>query len=233
MYFHDFGDPVPTYEPADLRKNYPVILDLACGYSPRALKVCDNDHAYIGVDLQDVIGELKKHRKELIHDMNYYYSIDLTKREEMDALAAKLNWPAAIITQGLLTYLTLEQKQVLMENIRFLLLKNGGCWIIPDAAPDRMLPEVFSTVLGSGAFHIFSQVMRIVDTVVKRDKRKNGWQTTEEICNALLQKGFRVERVPLYTDSLDLRSLKQVSPEKAERLKENWRTTDSLIVTLS
>lgn len=213
-------------------KDSPIILDLACGYSPRVLKVCDRQHTYIGVDLSDVVGKLKAHRKELIHETNDYYSIDLTKREEMEALAVNLKAPVTVITQGLLTYLTVDQKSVLMENIRSLLEKAGGCWIIPDAAPDRMLPEIFSSVLGSGAVHIFSQVMKIVDAAVKRDKDKIGWKSTEEICSALKQSGFRVERVPLYTDSLEMRSLEKVNPDQAEKLKENWRKTDALIVTL-
>lgn len=212
--------------------NNPVILDLACGYSPRALRVCDDQHAYVGVDLSDVIENLKEHRAELAgkHSLNDYYSVDLTKREELVGLTDSLKAPTTVITQGLLTYLTLEQKQVLMENIRSLLRKDGGCWIIPDASPDRLLPDVFSAVLGDEALSVYRQMMKILDAIVKRNRSANGWQTTDEICDALEKNGFRVERVPLYTDTLEMRSFGRLSPQQAQKVISNWKETESLIV---
>ena len=217
-------------------KDNSINLDLACGYSPRVLKLCDDQHSYIGVDLPDVVEELTEHREKLTegasHNFTDYYSIDLTHRDELVALMEKLKNPAAVITQGLLTYLTIDQKQLLMDNIKSLLIKNGGCWIIPDAAPDRLLPEVFSSILGSRANFVFSQVLKIVDSAVKRDRSKNGWKTTDEICEALRANGFHVERVPLFTDTLEMRSIQKISPEKAEKLKGKLAAIDSLIITV-
>ena len=219
-----------------LEKGSPVILDLACGYSPRVLKVCDKEHSYIGVDLPDVTAELAEHRAELTAQIkgsvNAYYSVDLTKYDELVTLMDKLQAPTTVITQALLTYLTLDQKQLLMDNIRSLLVKNGGCWFIPDASPDRLLPEVFTAVLGSGAYSVYQQVMGVLDMAVKRDRCKNGWQTTDEICEALKNNGFTVERVPLYSDSLNLKSLGLLSEEKKQEVIKNWRNTNSLIVTI-
>ena len=210
----------------------PVILDLACGYSPRALKVCDKQYTYVGVDLPDVITYLKEHRAELVGDqaLDDYYSVDLTKREELVRLTEALKSPTTVITQGLLTYLTLDQKQVLMENIRSLLEKDGGCWIIPDTAPNRLLPDVLSAVLGEGAVSVFKQMMKILDSAVKRDRSANGWQTTDEICEALEKKGFRVERVPLYTETMNLAGPRRLSPGQAQKVISNWKETESLIV---
>lgn len=219
-----------------LEKDNPIILDLACGYSPRVLKVCDEDHTYIGVDLSDVTTDLTEHRAELTRQLgdssSDYYSVDLTKYEELVTLMGKMQAPTTVITQALLTYLTPDQKQLLMNNIRTLLMKRGGCWIIPDAAPARMLPEVFTAVLGSGAMAVYGQVMKVVDLAVKRDRGSNGWQTTDEICEALERNGFHVEKVPLYTDTLELKSLDLISPEKKQEVIRNWRTTSSLIVTV-
>lgn len=189
----------------------------------------------VGVDLSDVIENLKEHRAELAgkRALNDYYSVDLTKREELVQLTEALRAPATVITQGLLTYLTLEQKQILMENIKSLLQKDGGCWIIPDASPDRLLPDVFSAVLGDGALSVYKQMMKILDAIVKRNRSENGWQTTDEICDALEKNGFRVERVPLYTDTLEMRSFGRISPRQAQKVISNWRDTESLIVHVS
>ena len=219
-----------------LEKDNPIILDLACGYSPRVLKVCDEKHAYIGVDLPDVTTALTEHREELTgqikESVKDYYNVDLTKYSELVSLMDNMNAPTTVITQALLTYLTLDQKQVLMDNIRSLLTKRGGCWVIPDAALARLLPEVFTAVLGSGAYSVYEQVIRVVDLAVKRDRNANGWQTTDEICDALHRNGFHVERVPPYTDSLDLRSLRLLSEEQRQQVIENWRSTSSLIITV-
>lgn len=215
----------------------PVILDLACGYSPRILKVADGGHTYIGVDLPDVVADLKTHFKELTmlkeSVKEHYYTADISKDSEFHKLMSQMKEPVTVITQGLLTYLTIDQKQVLMDNIKALLKKNRGCWIIPDAAPDRALPDLFETVLGSGAYSFFKQTMAIVDTIVKRDRKLNGWFTTDEICEALEKDGFRARRVPLYTDSLELESLHRVSPEKAQEVVKNWKETSALIVTVA
>ena len=214
----------------------PVILDLACGYSPRILKVGDGLHTYIGVDLPEVVADLKSHFKELtMHKESikeHYYSADISKDSEFHRLMTQMKDPVTVITQGLLTYLTLDQKQVLMDNIKALLKKNGGCWVIPDAEPDRTFPDLLRTVLGSGAYSFFKKMMKIVDTYVKRDSKQNGWFNIDEICQALEENGFRVKRVPLYTDSLELESLHLVSTEKAEKVIRNLKERHSLIVTV-
>lgn len=215
----------------------PIILDLACGYSPRILKVSDGRHIYIGVDLADVVTDLKTHFKELTMHLEsvreHYYTADISSDSEFHRMMSQMKDPVTVITQGLLTYLTLDQKQVLMNNIKALLKKNGGCWIIPDAAPDRSLPELFETVLGSGAYAVYRQMMTIVDTIVKRDRKLNGWLTTDEICEALEKNGFQVKKTALYTDSLELKSLGLVSPEKSREVIKNWKNTYALIVTVA
>ena len=75
-------------------------------------------------------------------------------------------------------------------------------------------------------------MMKIVDTYVKRDSKQNGWFNIDEICQALEENGFRVKRVPLYTDSLELESLHLVSTEKAEEVIRNLKERHSLIVTV-
>ena len=211
----------------------PLIIDLACGYSPRVLRVCDESHSYIGVDLPDVARHLSDCRNQLIpeNDAKYtnYYSVDLTDHEAFSAFVRSMNTPATVITQALLTYLTLEQKQILTEQIRKLLLYNGGCWIIPDAEPDRLLPEIFQAVMGSGAYSVYEQVMHILDHIIKRDRKANGWSSLSEITTALETAGFRIRKVPLYTDDLHLRALHPLSEEAQKQLIAQWKNTSALI----
>lgn len=212
----------------------PLILDLACGYSPRVLRFCDPDHVYIGVDLPDVAEHLRHHIHHLVGSKaymhNHYYSADLTKYDELEELISSMNSPETIITQALLTYLTMEQKELLMGQLKELLAKSGGCWIIPDAEPDRLLPEVFEAVLGRNALAIYNQVIGMLDAIIQRDRSANGWQSLDEIVHALETNGFKVTKVPLYTDTLQLRSLDRLSEDCRARIIENWKYTSSLIV---
>jgi hypothetical protein len=154
----------------------------------------------------------------------------MTKYEELDQLISSLNSPETIITQALLTYLTLDQKKMLMDQLKALLKRSGGCWIIPDAESDRMLPEVLEAVIVSGALSVYEEVISLLDSIIKRDRTANGWQSLDEITEALESNGFTVTKVPLYTDSLQLRSLERLSTECAEQIKDNWRNTCSLVV---
>ena len=77
---------------------------------------------------------------------------------------------------------------------------------------------------------VFKQMMKILDSAVKRDRSANGWQTTDEICEALEKKGFRVERVPLYTETMNLAGPRRLSPGQAQKVISNWKETESLIV---
>ena len=219
-----------------IEEHNPTVLDLACGYSPRVLVMAPRGYTYIGADLPEVAKELTARRSQLIPDdpslFAGYRCIDVTDREQMDGAVGGLREPITIVTQGLLTYLTLEQKDELMAGVKSLLSRDGGCWIIPDACPDRMLSTSFEAVLGKRGAGVAKTVYGILDRRVGRSRKDNGWQNTEEMVAALEGAGFVVRREPLYRDGLALWCLGEMGPEAAERLTEAWRQMSALVVTL-
>ena len=70
----------------------------------------------------------------------------------------------------------------------------------------------------------------MLDAIIQRDRSANGWQSLDEIVSALETNGFKVTKVPLYTDTLQLRSLDRLSEDCRARIIENWKYTSSLIV---
>lgn len=219
-----------------IQEDNPTVLDLACGYSPRVLIMAPRGYTYIGADLPDVANDLVANRKRLIPGdptlFAGYRCIDVTDGEQMEKAVGGLREKITIVTQGLLTYLTLDQKQDLMTGIKSLLSRDGGCWIIPDAHPDRMLDTSFEAILGKRGAGVAKTIYGVLDKSVGRSREQNGWRNIDEICDALHEFGFEVKRVPLYRDGLLLWCLGQMEPDAADRLTAAWRQMSALIVTL-
>lgn len=220
-----------------LEANNPTILDLACGYSPRVLLMAPMGYTYIGADLPDITHDLNTHRAQLLPaDVDCfagYRTVNATHREQMDSAVGALREPLTVVTQGLLSYLYLNEKAQLVESIRELLSRDGGCWVIPDADPGTLLMDTFRCVLGNIATGIVERVYSVLDHQVGRDRSRIGWQTSEGIICALQQKGFVVQRVPLYREGMELRCLQKVSTHAADRLKDCWSQKSSLVATLA
>ncbi|MEE1158384.1 MAG: hypothetical protein UHS51_03085 [Atopobiaceae bacterium] len=218
------------------QEHNPTILDLACGYSSRVLVMAPRGYTYIGADLPVVAEELIAKRSLLIPDSPNlfagYRCVDVTDDVQMQKVLAGLRERITIVTQGLLTYLTLDQKQDLMKGVWSLLERDGGCWIIPDACPDRMLPATFDAIMGKVGSTMVQGIYRVVDKQVGRSREENGWQSIDEMTDALEGFGFSVKRVPLYRRELPLWCLDRLDSKAADKLIVAWQSMSSLVVTL-
>lgn len=214
----------------------PAILDIACGYSPRVLLMAPKGYTYIGADLPDVTNDLASRRNDIVPaDSDWiaaYRTVDATDREQMMSVMSALREPLTIVTQGLLSYLTLEQKLELATSIKGLLARDGGCWIIPDTNASSLLPDTFEAILGGIGGGLVVGIYRTLDKLVGRDRSKMGWQTTDEMAEALEELGFIVDRMPLWHKGMSLRCLEQLDHKAAERLIASWEQKSSLVVRL-
>jgi O-methyltransferase involved in polyketide biosynthesis len=112
------------------------IVELASGYSPRALDPAFRGARYVEVDLPKMI-ELKRAIVTAllgsIPDHLQFCSASVLDRDELSRGLAHLgNAPVAVIAEGLLRYLTFEEKTLLAGNVRHILSPHGGVWITPD-----------------------------------------------------------------------------------------------------
>ncbi len=226
------------YESANqliLEANNPTILDVACGYSPRVLKMAPRGYTYIGADLPDVIGDLTARRRDILPaDEEWiagYRTVNAADEEQMRNVLGGLREPITVVTQALLPYLSLEEKTIMASSIRELLQRDGGCWIIPDADPDSLMRDTFRAVLGKVATSIVRSVKAIHSKAVGRNRSKMSWRNVNEIEEALANLGFSVRRVPLYREGMELNCLKFAGEEAADKLRTCWQQKNSLVVT--
>ena len=218
-------------------ENNPTIIDLACGYSPRVLLMAPQGFTYIGADLPDVTADLAAHRKDILpadaEIFAGYRTVDVTDRQQMDGVVGALREGLTVVTQGLLSYLSLGEKIDLATAIRGLLERDGGCWIIPDANPDTLLNDTFCAVLGETATSVVERIYGILDKKVGRNRSQASWRNPYEIERALTAMGFAVRKEPLYRFGMKLRCLNQTDVATAQRLIACWKQKTSLVVTLA
>ena len=127
------------------RTNIPQVFELAAGYSSRGLIYSQRGYKYVEMDLE-VISNNKKRLINELFEMNDNLKIvngnalnydDYVKCDDyFDS-----NKELAIINEGLLRYLTFDEKRIVGENIYKLLKKHGGVWITCDVTPKRFIQK--------------------------------------------------------------------------------------------
>ena len=125
-----------------LESNTDQILEVASGLSPRGLTMVSNGTVrYVEVDLpkvmnlkRKVIDVLKKHLSAGIEGSLFLEVGDVLNTNDLLRVSDHFekNRPLTVINEGLLAYLTLEEKAIFAKNIHTLLSLFGGVWITPD-----------------------------------------------------------------------------------------------------
>jgi O-methyltransferase involved in polyketide biosynthesis len=119
------------------------VLELASGLAPRGLQWTENPNVtYVEFDLprkieekRQIVEKLLSHSKMKPRPNLYFEAGDVLNREDMITAVSHFHigdGPIIIINEGLLRYLTHDQKKIMAGNIKYLLERLGGCWITPD-----------------------------------------------------------------------------------------------------
>lgn len=219
-----------------LQADNPAILDLACGYSPRVLLMAPRGYTYIGADLPDVTADLSARRADILPSnaewFAGYRTVDVTDQKQMERVLGALREPITVVTQGLLPYLSLSEKRIMASSIRELLLRDGGCWVLPDVDAKTLVSDTFGAVLGGVGAGIVGRVNAVQDKLVKRDRSQMTWDTADKIVEELTDLGFAVRRVPLYRPGMELRCLDALSKDAAARLLASWESKSSIVASV-
>jgi O-methyltransferase involved in polyketide biosynthesis len=125
--------------------NYSRILELSSGYSLRGLDLCVNDAGvhFIDTDLPEIIATKQQMIDQLQLAKDVKGKLELLPLNALDeqAFNATVNrfsdGPLAIVNEGLLMYLNLEEKKQLCKTIHSTLKQRGGCWITADVYVKR------------------------------------------------------------------------------------------------
>lgn len=124
------------------KSNIKQVLELACGYSSRGLRYSNKGYNYVEMDLEGIISEKKKIIKGIGLEntsLNLVSGNALRREDFNKACSNFLNNEVAVINEGLLRYLTFEEKRIVAENIYSVLKDNGGIWITSDVTPKKFI----------------------------------------------------------------------------------------------
>lgn len=121
------------------------ILELACGYTTRGLTWCNENKniKYVEFDLPQVIDEkieLIKNFSNIPSNLNFVSGNALDENDLKRALLYfDVTKPIAVINQGLMRYLSFDEKEILGKNIHNIISQNNGCWITCDVTPAKFI----------------------------------------------------------------------------------------------
>lgn len=120
------------------------VLELAAGYSSRGLIYSKKGYNYIEMDLENVsknkINLLNSIEQDIPNNLKIT-SGNALRKSDFDRCEDyfKKDEPITVINEGLLRYLTFEEKRQVAQNIYDLLLKFDGIWITSDVTPKKFM----------------------------------------------------------------------------------------------
>lgn len=111
-----------------------TVVDLPCGYTARGIKMSRQGRVYYGFDLPAVTDDIAPATAKIVGDDKniHYAAVDATNYDSMAAPLKDEKKDLLITTEGLLMYFTQQELEEVFSNIRRILQKHGGSWIIVD-----------------------------------------------------------------------------------------------------
>jgi len=168
------------------------ILEIASGFAPRGLELAKNkDICYVELDLQDVI----KDKQDIINSLTKEATagnlhLVAGNALEQDSLLHATNFfdrakPITITHEGLLRYLSFDEKSRVADNIHRLLDIFGGVWITSDIS--------LKAVILNEDKHYKGQNM-LISTITNIDIEQNLFEDEIQAKAFFENLGFDIER---------------------------------------
>ncbi len=209
-----------------------TVVDIACGYTPRALNETFKDMHYIGCDLPIVTDELGPVIGEMCAERGIkdkeYHSTDATNYRSLRDALNSVEGEVTILSDGLLTYLSNSELTELCTNIRRLLKEFGGQWITSDPDANPLFMAAMTAIHGEAAYEDLVKTMDVYaeqsDTNIEVQNMTvlayDFENTMKTVTDFLRSVGLKWERVPMSDYVTEIGSLAGYSDEaKAEYIK--------------
>ena len=185
------------------------LLDIACGYTPRAIFCKNNGISYAGLDVPVVAEELQGFAdKESLGKV--YHGGDATNAASLNAAVDGFEGKVLISSEGLLGYLSTSEFEQLLDGIRQILEKHSGAFVTSDMGVDY---ELFATANMSDPDAYDASRKR---TMKQSDIYNEGvvHMDHDKIKAFIEARGFKVEKVPFYHGGDENLSMLQGIPEQ-------------------
>ena len=160
------------------------VLELASGYSSRGLIYSKKGYNYVEMDLEEVVNNKKKMFKELFNtNINIVPGNALEYNDYIKCLEyLDPNKELIILNEGLLRYLTFDEKKIVAGNIYKILKKYGGIWITCDLTPKRFIEKQDK---------INTTINNSLNTVTSRNKLNDRFKDENHIKEFFYNIGFK------------------------------------------
>ena len=202
-------------------------VDLPCGYTPRAVEFARKGIPFIGMDLPVAVKEAQPAILSLLdgeeRELVAFRGVDATNYASLEAALEGVEGSLCITTEGLVMYFTESEERALCANIRRLLSKHGGCWILADPESSFVYMAALKAVCGDRFMEVAmkakSQVTDKSDVKVGSGKLSLRLRTAKDDMKTALAflagQGFKVERMVIADHMPDLKSLSKLDADKA------------------
>ena len=212
-----------------------TLVDLPCGYTPRAIEFAKQGQPYYGLDLPAVIQEASENIPALIpperRALAHFQAVDATNYASLEKALEDIDGPVCVNTEGLLMYYTDSEAGALCDNIRRILEKKGGCWYMADVECSLQYIIVMRALAGDRFMEIMKNATQQVkdksDVVIGRNALiASPADMAGSIKNAmafLAKHGLKAERVVVAEHMPKLESLDRVSPEQATAVRDGMK----------
>ena len=222
-----------------------TLVDLPCGYTPRAIEFAEKGRPYYGLDLPAVIQEASENITALIpperRALTHFRAVDATNYASLEKALEDIDGPVCVNTEGLLMYFTDSEAGALCDNIRRILEEKGGCWYTADVECSLQYIIVMRALAGDRFMEIMKNASQQAkdksDVVIGKNALiASPSDMADSIKNAmafLAKHGLKAERVVVAEHMPKLDSLDRVSDEQVNAIREGmkhtafWRITPS------
>ncbi|MGA8613873.1 MAG: class I SAM-dependent methyltransferase [Xanthobacteraceae bacterium] len=184
------------------------VLEIAAGHSPRGLQMTEDPTVtYVETDLSGIIAQKQAAVRTVGVTRSNLFIEQANALNGDDLVHAARHFthgPIAVINEGLLSYLTFEEKENMARTVHRLLKQFGGMWVTPDIP---LAEHMRNERVGRSITHDSARIGRNLET--------NRFVSEDAAREFFEQLGFSIERHTLREVERDLVSLKgtNVPPE--------------------
>lgn len=194
---------------------YKNLLDVACGYTPRAIFCKDNGISYAGLDVPVVADELQSFAdKEGLGKV--YHGGDATNAASLNAAVDGFEGEVLISCEGLLGYLSISEFEQFLDGVRQILEKHSGAFVTSDLGV-KYEPFAKANMSDPDAY----------DASRKRTMKQSdiyndgvGRMDREKVMAFIEARGFKVEKAPFYHGDENLSMLQGIPEAWQEKYLE-------------
>ena len=199
--------------------NIKQVVEIAAGYSSRGIIYAKKGYEYIEMDLKEVIRNKIRLLKDITSIPNTLHiksgnALNYADFEKCSEFLNK-NKEVAIINEGLLRYLTFEEKETVAKNIYNILKKYNGVWITCDVTPKKFIEKQNICL---------PDVNNNLNEVTSRNDLQDRFNNIEHIKSFMMKIGFKnieIYRFIEMKDELKSFEILDIEKNKYDDLLEN------------